>query len=284
MRKVAVITDSVACLTREQVEKYDIGIVPLFINSQGKAYRDWVDLTPGDAYKLFQNNPDVFTTSAPSPADYLEFYKAASQKTKAIVVVTLSTKISSTYNSAVLAGKMALKELPGVEISIIDSFTATAAEGFIALAAAREAELGKEIGDVVTVANIVKERVQVLVLLDTIKYVYRSGRVPKIAAQAGSMLNIRPLLNVSGGVNFVSLARNRQKGIDMMLQKIKDKTEGKSPHFAVMHAYAEDAAKHLMERISREFKYSELWLSEFSPIMGYACGTGTLAVAYYCDE
>ncbi len=133
MQKVAVITDSVACLTREQVAQYSIGIVPLYINFEGKALRDWVDMTPGEAYELFLKNPTSFTTSAPSPADFLIAYIEASRKTDSIVCITLSSKISSTYNDALLAKEMAAKELPGVKIEVIDSWTATSAEGFVVL-------------------------------------------------------------------------------------------------------------------------------------------------------
>ena len=284
MRTVAVITDSVACLTRDLLTEYDITVVPLYINHRGKALRDWIDLTPNEAYDLFQKSPYSFTTSTPSPVDFLNAYREAAGSAPNILVVTLSTKISSTYDSATLAKKMAAKELPDVSITILDSYTATAAQGFIVLAAARTAALGADLRQVVTAAEYVKERVNALVLLDTIKYVYRSGRVSKIAAQAGSMLNIHPLLNVAGGVNFVAVARSRERGIDLMLQKFRAKTGDRPAYISVMHAYAPDAALQLKERISKEFNCAELWLSEFSPIMGYACGTGTLGVAFYTKD
>jgi DegV family protein with EDD domain len=284
LRKVAVITDSVACLTQDLVKKYDIGVVPLYINYKSKAYRDWVDLTPNQAYELFKKNPGVFTTSTPSPSDFLNTYKEAAKKADSIFVAALSTKISSTYNSAVLGAEMVAKELPGVQVKVLDSLTATAAEGFIALAAARAAESGLELDDVTRAAEDVKNRVYALVLLDTIKYVYRSGRVPKIAAQFGSTLNLHPLLNVSGRVNFVAVARSREKGIELMLQKIKASIGDRSVHMSVMHAYAEDAALRLQQRVAKEFNCIELWLSEFSPIMGYACGTGTLGIAFYTED
>jgi len=93
----------------------------------------------------------------------------------------------------------------------MDSWTATAAEGFIAIAAAKAAEGGKSLAEVTKAADEMRGKVNALVLIDTIRYVYRSGRVPKIASQVGSMLNIRPLLSVSGGVNFIGVARKSGK-------------------------------------------------------------------------
>jgi DegV family protein with EDD domain len=177
----------------------------------------------------------------------------------------------------------AKKELPGVSIEVMDSRTATAAEGFIALAAAKAAEENKSLAEVISVAEEIRSKVNALLVLDTIRHVYRSGRVPKIAAQAGSILNIRPLLSLSGGVNFIGVARSRENGVERLLRKIKVKVGEKPVHIAVLHAYVPEEAEKLMKRVSNEFNCCEIWISEFSPIMGYACGTGTLGLAFYAE-
>jgi len=129
-----------------------------------------------------------------------------------------------------------------------------------------------------------RDKVSNIILLDTIRHVYRSGRIPKVASQAGSILNIRPLLTVSGTVNFASVVRSRERGIERMLRAMRDKVGQQPVHVAVMHAYALDEAERLKERISSEFNCRELWLSEFSPVMGYATGTGTLGIAFYGED
>ncbi|MGA7729416.1 MAG: DegV family protein [Dehalococcoidales bacterium] len=282
-KQSAIITDSVACLTGEQVQKYRIGIVPLNIVYDGRAYKDWVDITPKAAYELFLKNPDVFSTSAPTPEDFLRAYRDAALQSKNILCITLSAKLSTTCNTAKIAVDYAKKELPGTHIEVMDSRTATAAEGFIALAAAEAAEAGKSFAEVVDAAAGMRDKVMALVLLDTIRHVYRSGRVPRIAAQVGSILNLHPLLSVHNGVNFIGVARNRDKGIELLLRKTKEKVGGKPVHMAVLHAYAQEAAEKLKQRAAAEFDCRELWVSEFSPIMGYACGTGTLGLAFYTE-
>jgi DegV family protein with EDD domain len=283
-KQVAVITDSVACLTREQVQRYAIGIVPLNIVYDGKAYKDWVDITPKEAYEFFLKNPNVFSTSTPTPVDFLQAYRKAAQQANNILCITLDTKLSTTNNTAIIAIDYAKKELPGVTIKVMDSRTATAAEGFIALAAAQAAEDSKSLAEVINVAEKMRDKVHALVLLDTIRHVYRSGRVPKIASQIGSMLNLHPLLSVFRGVNFIGVARSREKGIEMLLRKTREKVGSKPVHMAVLHAYTPEEAEKLMERVSKEFNCREIWLSEFSPIMGYACGTGTLGLAFYTED
>lgn len=282
-KKVAVVTDSIACLNRELAEKYNIEIIPINFFAGGKIYKDWVDITPSEAYKLFLDDPDSFNTSAASPVDCLEVYKRASQNVSDILCITVSTKLSATYTSAVDAVDLAKNELPDKTIHIIDSCSATPSEGMIALAAARAAAEGKDLPEVIQVTEEVKAKVSVIILLDTIRHVYRSGRIPKVASMVGSALNIRPLLTVSGAVHFSGMARSRKQGIERMLKMMRNKVGDHPVHVAVTHAYALDEAEKLMERVGREFNCTEIWLSEFSPVMGYACGTGTVGVAFYID-
>jgi len=282
MPKVAIVTDSIACLTNELVEQYKIGIVPIMLLVQGKLYRDMLDITPSEAYELFLQDPDSFNTSPSAPGHYFEAYREASNRAKNILCVTLSSKLSTGYDMARVAKEQAETELPETSIEVLDSQTTTAAEGFVALAAARAAAEGKSFTEVMKVAEEVRDKVSFLLVLDTIRHVYRTGRIPKVASQVGSMLKIKPILTSSSGlVRFKGVVRNREHGINRLLKMMRDKV-GQSPvHVAVTHAYCPDEAERLKERISSEFNCAELWLTEFSPIMGYACGTGTLGFAFY---
>jgi len=283
MQKVAIVTDSIACLTKEIVAQYGIRIVPLNFYSEGKVYKDWVDITPAEAYELFLKDPESFKTSAASPEDCLKAYREASQQTKNILCITISAKLSAVYNVAQGAKEQAKAELPQTFIEVLDSQTATAAEGFIVLAAARAAE-GKGLAEVIKAAEEVRDRVSLIALMDTVRYVYRTGRIPKVAALAGSKLNIRPIFTISSGVpHFMSAVRNKERGIDRLLKIMRDKIGLNPVHVAVMHAYALDEAERLKERVSSEFNCAELWITEFSPVMGYACGAGTLGLAFYSE-
>ena len=278
-------TDSIACLTREIVAQYGIRIVPLNFYSGGKVYKDWVDITPAEAYELFLKDPESFKTSAASPEDCLKAYREASKQTKNILCVTISAKLSAVYGVAQGAKEQARTELPQTSIAVLDSRTATAAEGFIALAAARAAVEGKSLAEVIKAAEGTRDRVCLVALMDTVRYVYRTGRIPKVAALAGSMLNIKPIFTISSGVpHFMSAVRNREHGIDRLLKIMRNKVGLNPVHVAVMHAYAQNEGERLKERVSSEFNCAELWITEFSPVMGYACGTGTLGLAFYSES
>jgi len=167
---------------------------------------------------------------------------------------------------------------------VLDSQTATAAQGFIALAAARLAQEGKALDEVVKTAEEVRDKVTFIALLDTIEHVYRTGRIPKVASKVGSKLNIKPILTSSSGlIKFKGIARNRAQGTNRMLEIMREKVGSNPVHVAVMHAYVPEEAEQLKQRISTEFNCAELWLTEFSPVMGYATGTGTLGIAFYRD-
>jgi DegV family protein with EDD domain len=281
---VAVVTDSIANLTPEIIEQYQIRIVPIMLSIQGKIYRDGIDISPTEAYRLFLQDPEKFYTSPASPAHYLEAYREARKLSNNILCITLSAKLSTGYQMACLAKEQAKSELSEIHIEVMDSQNVIAAEGFVALAAARAAKNGKNLDETIKSAERVRGKVTFVVFLDTMLHVYRTGRIPKFASQIGSMLNMRPILTSSNGlIRFKGVARNREHGMSLLLKILRNKV-GKNPvHVAVMHAFVPEAAESLKERVSSEFNCSELFITEFSPVMGYATGTGTVGLAFYPD-
>ena len=285
MQKVAIVTDSIASLTPEIVKQYRLRIVPINFYFDGTVYRDGVDITPSEAYRLLEEAPDLFATSAASAGEYLETYQELSAQFQAILCVTLSAGLSALCNMARLAKEEAKDKLPGTTIEVLDSKTAAGGEGLVALAAARAAAEGKDLAEVIKVAEVVRDRVSVIGLMKTVRYVHRTGRVPKIIARAASIINVKPIFTITGGVvRFAGLARTREHGVKRVLN-IMRKTVGTRPvHVIVSHANVPDEGERLKERISSEFNCVELWLTDFSPVMGYATGRGTLAVAFYHES
>jgi DegV family protein with EDD domain len=279
-----VITDSIACLTRELAAQYEIEIIPINFFAGGRLYRDWLDIAPTEAYKLFLEDPDSFKSSAASPETCLQTFRDVSRRAGGIVCITVSSRLSMMYEAVCKARDMALQELPETRIEVIDSRSATPAEGLMALAAARTAAAGKGLHEIRESVETIREKTSAVIFLDTIKHVYRSGRIPYLASRIGSMLNIKPILTVGGTVHFAGMARSRRQGIERVLRMMQDKVGGRSVHAAVTHAYAPEEAEKLKERVAAMFNCVELWLSEFSPVMGYACGTGTVGVAFYPED
>jgi DegV family protein with EDD domain len=250
--------------------------------ANGSVYRDGIDITPLDAYRLFLKDPETFKTSGASIGSCLETYRYAARAGKDILSIILSSKLSAIYSNAEAAGRQVSDEFQEISVLVLDSMTAAAAEGLIALAAARAAESGKDLAEVNGIALRVRDEVNIIAYMDTVRYIYRSGRIPKIASMAGSMLKIRPIFTFSNGVpRFMSAVRSKATGVERLLEEMHEKVGKRPVHVAVMHVYAEENAIALKNRVANEFNCAELWLTEFSPLMGYACGTGTLGLAFY---
>ena len=286
MTSIAIVTDSIACITKEQAEKYKIKMVPANIFFNGKLYRDLIDINIAQAYEFLDKAPRFWKSSAASPEDYVELYRETSKYHQSILVVTISSKLSMFYNSARIAKEIVKEELPKTTIEVLDSGTAAAAEGLVALAAARAAAEGKTFEEVIAIANEIKKRVRFIGLLETIRHVHRTGRVPKIASKVGSMLSVKPILTDSNGlIHFTAVARTKQSGIEKMLHIMGNHVGNSEPvYVAVMHADILEEAEKLKERIAIEFNCMELFITDFSPVMGYATGKGTLGLAYYCSS
>lgn len=283
--RVAVITDSIACIPRDLLDNYSIGIIPLNFYINGKVYRDGVDITPSEAYQLFLKDPGTFKTSGASPGACLDAFHQALHQSKSIFAVIISSQLSALFSTAEAAGKQAQMEFPGTSVVVMDSLTAAAAEGLIALSAAQAANAGMSLVEVQAIAEKIREKVKVVAYMDTVRHIYRSGRIPKIASVAGSMLKIKPIFTFANGVpRFMGAVRSKNMGIERILDDMRAQVGNRQVHVAVMHVYAEEDAIQLKKRVASEFNCTELWLTEFSPLMGYACGTGTLGLAFYPED
>jgi DegV family protein with EDD domain len=282
MGKIAVITDSVACLQREMAESNNIMVVPAGnIYHGGKTYKDWVDLTYSEAYGLLATSPHEFFTGSTTPGEFLEIFQGLSGKFNGIIYVSMSAKLSTVPNAARLASEMIKQSNPGLRIEVFDSATATAAEGFVALAAARAAAAGKSMDEVIKTAAEVRKRVDLFYVLDTVEHVYRTGRVPRSIAVIGAKLNVKPLVTIRNGAALVlGLVKNKDSAIDTLFKIARKKIKDRPVHMAILHAEAASEAEKLKEMISEQLNCSELWVGQFSPLMVYATGKGIIGLAF----
>jgi len=285
-QRVAVVTDTTACLLPEQVKEYDIEVVPVALIFEDKVYRDGIDISPAGFYALLRQAKKLPTTSGSSPTPYLEAYERASQKAESIVCVTEPAGFSAMFNSAKLAMEMARTTLTGVAIEVIECATAAAGQGLVALAAARAAASGKALKEVIDIVKHVMSRISLFAMLDTLHYLVKGGRVPQAAALVNSVLQIKPVFSINRGeAHTVALPRSVKSAVKHILSMMEEKVAmGQPLHVAVMHADAADRALELRNRISARFDCSDLFVTEFTPVMGVHTGPGLVGVAFYSDE
>ncbi len=286
MVNVAIVTDSVACIPKELAEKYDIEVVPIQVIFGDKVYRDGIDITPSQFYALLRQAEKLPTTAASLPGPVFEAFCKVSQRASSILCITLSAKFSGMFNSAKLAREMAREALPNVVIELLDSQTAAAAEGLVVLAAAQAAALGEGLTEVVETAKNVMPRVNLFATLDTLYYLVKGGRVPKAAAWASSLLKIKPILTIKDGeAHPVTNPRTTPGAMKRILKLMEQKiVRGVPLHIVVMHADALDRAIEIKNEISSHFDCAELFITEFTPVMGAHTGPGVVAVAFYSED
>ncbi|MFQ6058978.1 MAG: DegV family protein [Anaerolineae bacterium] len=281
MGKIAIVTDSAACLPTELVQEYGIHIVPFGLIFGEQVFRDGVDITPNQFYHLLAEASDLPTTSQPSVGDFLRVYESLSREVEAIVSIHIPKELSGTLSTAREAARL----VPQVPIRIVDSRTAVTAQGFVVLEAARMAAAGGDLDRVVARAEEMIPRVHLFAVLETLEYLHRGGRVPAVAALLGSALQIRPIFSLRDGrVDVLARVRTKTRAVERMLTMMAEKAEDRPVHAAVFHADVPEEAEALRDRVASRFNCMELYVTEFTPVMGAHTGPGVLGLALWSEE
>jgi DegV family protein with EDD domain len=281
MSKIAIVTDSAACIPPELVREYKIHILPFVLVFGKQIYWDGVDITTTQFYHMLREAKHLPTTSQPSIGDFQELYDSLAREAEGIVSIHIPATLSGTLRTAQSAAGL----FPDVPIRVVDSGTAVTAQGFVVLAAAHAAAAGANLDQVVQAAQAVIPRVNLYATLDTLDYLARSGRVPGIAALAGSVLDIHPVFNLRRGqVHTVIRMRTKQHAVKYMLERMAAEAQNTPVHVAVFHADAADQAEELRKQVAEQFRCVELHVTEFTPVMGAHTGPGVIGLAFYAER
>lgn len=282
MSNVAIITDSISCLPAEKFEEYDIGIVPVSMRIDGKDYRDRVDITPDQFWQQFDDMKE-FTTAAPSAEEYLKVFEETAKKTGDIAVILVSAALSATHEAAVQARDIFLNDHTGINIEVVDSRTASGAEGFMALEMARAARAGNSLADVVKVARDMMPRVRWFTAMETLKYLIKIGRAPK-TAYMGELFQVKPIIgmvNNTGVVESGWRARGMKKAMEKMVEMMGQYLDTDKPaHINVHYTNSMENGQYMMQLVKDRFKTEELYFTPYSPLMGGTTGP-CIAVSFY---
>ena len=275
---VRVVTDSAANLPADLAAELAIAVVPLHLTMGQRVFRDGVDIVMHQFYEQLQQGDDVATTSAPSPGDFLEAFRAIPGDEE-IVCVTVAAAVSATNLSA----RAAAAELDR-PIQIVDSTNASMAEGFVAIEAARLARSGASVDEVVRRADEVAARSRILATIDTFEFLRRSGRVRRAQAYAATMLNIKPVFEFKDGdAEGIARPRTRSRALDKIVSDTVAAAAGTTLHLAAFHALAEADAKELLRRVEAEADVAESYVVEATPVVGAHTGPGLVGTAFFCD-
>jgi len=257
----------------------DITIVPLTLIIDDVPYRDGIEISTDEFYKILEEGKSRISTSAPSQAQYLEVFKSLSSESEAILCLALTSRVSGDFNSAVSAAR----ELGGKGIEVIDSGTAATGLGQVAIAAAKALKEGASFEEAKEEAVRVSSEVRLFGAIETFEFLKRSGRVNSIIAFTAEALSIKPVFELyQGEVRYTARTRSKIRALEKIASLARERYEEKGPiNLAVFHATALQEALILKERIVAQAECSEVIIAEFTPVMGLHTGPGLVGASFY---
>jgi DegV family protein with EDD domain len=272
---VRIVTDSTADLTKEQQQAAGISVVPLNVHFGDQVFRDHVDLTSDEFFHRLKASPQLPRTSQPSVGVFEETYRRLREDGDEIVSVHLSSKVSGTYNSALMAAKAVDEKA----IEVVDSLSTSMALGFMALEGARLARAGRDRGTIAERLRALVIRARVICVVDTLTYLERGGRIGKARALLGSLLNVKPILQLKDGeVVPVGRARGRPQALNKLVELLE--RDGHVSQLAIMHGAAQADAEQLRERVAASYPGLDILLTEIGAVLGTHTGPGVIGFTY----
>lgn len=275
MSNVKVVTDSAADIPAELAADRGIRIVPLTIRFGQEAFLDGVELSTPQFWTKLRSSPEFPATAAPSAGDFEQAYREAIEEgADGIVSVHLSSKLSATYQSAVIASRA----IPEVDVEVVDSLGVTAATGLMALEAASMARSGASAKEISAELDAMRSRIRLAGVLDTLEYLRRGGRIGGAQALLGTMLQIKPVVSLADGVvEPVGRVRTRQKALQHLAGMVS--AAGKIERLVVINGDAEDLSSFtrlLAEHV--EVTEGDVWM--LGPVVGTHTGPGLVGAVW----
>jgi len=280
-RRIAVVTDSAACVPQALAQELEIHVVPLEVTLEKKTYLDGIDITPTQFYRRLRESRTPPTTSQPGLGKFAKLYREVGQQAEGIVSIHVAGGLSSTVDVARLAAEQASP----VPIRMVDSQTATAAQGFVVLAAARAARSGASLEEVVSTAEYYRSRVGFFLTLETLEHLHRGGRIGQAAALLGSRLRIYPIIYLAKQrVSVAGVTRSRHRALQRIMDLTAARVGSVPVRASVFHADALEEAHWMAQEVQQRFRCVEFFMSEFTPVMGAHTGPGVVGVAFCLED
>lgn len=275
-----VVTDRGADLSPQQLAGLDIHFTPLTITLDGRSYVSGVDIQPEQFYALLASAEGMPTTSLPSPGEFIALYRELAQRDREILSVHISSGLSGTYNTAVEAAKM----VPEANVTVLDTFTLSGAEGWQVEAAARAVKAGWPVDRIRSLVTQVKDATETIYTLPELKYLIHGGRISHIKGLLASILNIKPIIGVSK-VDGKYYQRGQARSFGRALAKLvsvvaEDHAPGTPLRVQIMHTNNVEDAARLRELMEQEFPCEWLPLTPVAPVLGAHTGAGLVGMAY----
>ncbi|MPM29649.1 Protein DegV [bioreactor metagenome] len=275
---IRIVIDSTSDVTDEIIEKYNLKMVPLTVNFENESFLDKVELSSSEFFEKLEKAEKLPTTSQVSPGAFVEAFSEILLEGDQILGIFLASEFSGTYDSARIA-----KDMIGSDnIRIIDSRSVCLGTFSLILEAIKLVNEKKTIDQIVAELEATKDKVVAIAGLDTLKYLEKGGRLSKGQAVVGSILNIKPVIEIKDGkLAVIEKVRGKNKTIKWIDESIEKNNYDLSDKTVLLfHARSYDQLKVLRETIEEKYKIKEIIEQEIGPVIGTHAGPGVLGVSF----
>jgi DegV family protein with EDD domain len=274
---IQLVTDSSADLPKELLDKYNIFVVPLTINIDGKEYLEGIDLISQEFHKMLSNSKELPKTSQPSPVAFADLFKALGSKGP-ILCLTISSGISGTYQSACIG-----RDMSGVDVTVFDTLAGSLAHGIQLMEARKFVDEGLTIDKIREFLEEYRKHSNILILLNTLENIVKGGRLSKFQGSIAKILDIKVLLEgVEGKVELMEKIRGKKRFLKRIIEIIGErKSDFSDTVFGITHVDNIQDAEFLRDEIIKKYKPKDVIINYMGATMGTYAGKGGMIVSFY---
>jgi len=272
---IRVVTDSTCDLPESVVAEHDITVIPAYVNIGDQSYLDGVELSRQEFYRRLPDWESLPTTAVPGPEVFGQAYeRLADEGASEVLSIHISISLSAVLNSA----RLAAKEASRLTVTVLDSRQLSLGTGFLVESAAKSAAKGRLMDEIIGLLENQILRTHVFAALDTLEFLRRSGRMNRAMAGLGTLLEIKPILNMYDGNPTAQRVRTRKGAIERLIHLLSDLVP--LERVALVHTHAPDRAEDLRRRVQHLLPEGEIPSVDITPVIGAHIGPG--AVGFAC--
>jgi len=277
LKEYALVTDSASDISKDLAKKYNINVIPIYIHYDGKEFKDGIDIDSNKIYSLQKEKKAIFTSSSPSPQDFVVVYKKLLKEYKKIFSIHISSKLSAVIKSARIARGLLKAEK---RIKIFDSLSGAMGTGFMVLIVAKAIIKKYSYEKILRTLNFLRDNIKLYGTIDTLKYLRRSGRVPAAASLVSRILKIKPILGIRNGlVEMAGISITRYGSLmEIVRRVIKDFKKERWVIVSIIHTLSLKEAKRIMRKIQSSLKCVDTMITECTPVIGAHTGPGLIGI------
>lgn len=274
---IRILVDSSSDYTQKEIKEKDLWMVPLQVAFEEKVYMDGITILKDEFYDKLISYDWFPKTSQPSPQAFLDYFEKAKEAGDTVLCILLSSALSGTYQSALLAKNMVEYD----SIYLVDSLSATAGVRILVSTAQYLIQEGKKVEEIVEILESIKGKIRIFAAVDTLEYLCKGGRVSKTAAAIGEMTNIKPVITVNqeGKVEVIGKRLGINKTISYILKKLEESQPDLNYPFYTLYTYGTENLDKLIHRLEKE-EYPIYHHLQLGAVIGTHIGPNAFGICY----